>query len=177
MRAGKRVLGAATAAVAGALGALPPSASAVPISCVFDGVVGNISPGVMLVGGSGRYEFRRGGPIGATRCGVSGAPIIPATITSTGSFTNVVCGTGEARSLHGATLPEFTTVRIAGVNHDMEYVIAFRGFAGDIDVRSVDWTPDPLPSNGRVVITPMTGSCTSATGVTAFEARGWFATV
>lgn len=169
MASRKRALGVAAAVAVGAT-ALPSSASAVPVSCVFSGVVGNMTPGVMLAGGSGTYDMQTDDTV--TRCGTGGVNVLPSRITSRGTFVNVVCGTMSL-----AAPASQTTVTIGGVPFSMRYTIDLKGFQGTIDVQSFGGSPDPLPVNGHVTMIPLDGTCGVGSAVNAFGIRGWFQTV
>src|SRR5687768_7686202 len=112
----KIVSGTGLAAVLAAVAVAPANAAVTPVTCVFDGLVGNINPGVMLIGGTGAYEFQS--RPGTTACGVGGAPVIPSRIVSTGTFVNVICGTGSAAD-------EDASVTIGGTPNTMGYTINF----------------------------------------------------
>jgi len=159
------------AAVAAAMLALPSAASADTGHCVFEGVAGNITPGVMLQGGSGTYDFQTVDPL-RTQCSYNGGAPAPSKIVSAGSFSNVVCGTGTADATSAAA-----TWIDQGNNGTKDissatYHIDFRGAQGQLNILTVNGRADTLPSNGHVTIVPTGGSCAAATGVTQFEVAG-----
>lgn len=190
MHLNKRFLMLALAAMAAAAFVVPASASAAGNgSCVFSGLAGNIAPGVMLMGGSGEYDFG-----GTGQCVLSGVPAPNSSIRSTGDFNNIVCGTGEAFSRDNHSGPghpvlnpvdssdDRTTIddpASAGVEiQNASYHISFKATQGELDIHTIDdETPagdeaESLPHNGHIAIVPAAGSCNSPTGVTAFTVSG-----
>jgi hypothetical protein len=157
------------AVVAAALFALPSAASADTGGCVFQGLAGQISPGVMLVGGSGAYTFSTPDGSVATQCSINNGAAQQSKIVSSGTFANIVCGTGTADGN-----PTGTTINAGGGAAEISsarYHIDFRGTQGTLDVTQVNGSPETLgPVNGHVSITPTVGNC--STGVTAFEVAG-----
>lgn len=161
------------AAVAAAMMAVPAAASAESGTCVFQGLAGDITPGVMLVGGSGSYTFSTPPGSATTQCNYNGGPMAPSTIVSAGNFTNTICGTGTATGNPASA----TTIDQGndGVKEitSADYTIAFRATQGTLDIKTVNGRPETGGDvNGHVSITPSEGSCT--TGVTAFEVAGAF---
>lgn len=149
-------------------------------ACAFTGLAGNISPGVMLVGGQGGYQFQS--TAGSTsQCRMDSNGPAAATIQSTGNFRNAVCGTGTAWSGYSElpnTAADSTTIDINGSPTEITsatYTIEFVGTNGTLDIHTVNGGPENLATNGRVQIAPTTGSCNSPTGVTAFTVAGSFA--
>ena len=159
------------AAVAAAMLAVPAGASADTGTCVFQGLAGQITPGVMLVGGAGTYTFSTPPGSAATQCSYNNGAPAASKIVSAGRFANIICGTGSADGD-----PETATKIDQGNNGTNEissaaYHIDFRGTQGTLDITKVNGVAETGgPVNGHVSITPAQGSCT--TGVTAFEVAG-----
>jgi hypothetical protein len=199
----KKLMLLATSAIVVGLLAVPAGASAATVAkCEFTGLAGNISPGVMLVGGAGRYDFHTGDPA-TSRCSSTddpGGAASPSRIDSFGSFTNIVCGTGQATS-QAENPADSTTIDYKadgpgpGDISSAEYTIDFEATEGQLDIETVNGSPElrgpvqpdapggplngqPGPNSGdvdgHVTILPTTGSCTAATGVTAFTVAGAF---
>ncbi|GAC1575406.1 MAG: hypothetical protein NVS3B24_04000 [Candidatus Dormibacteria bacterium] len=143
--------------------ALPVSAAAetVPVdhvSCAGQGLA-TVSPPIATVGGSGTYNFT-----GPGVCVASGDPsdagTMVGTISSGGTFNNIVCGTGTATGT--------ASVTIAGETYTVSYTITFVGGQGTFT--SVSLTDSDGSSGGtgggNAHIVPTGGDC--VTGVTAF---------
>jgi hypothetical protein len=161
------------AVVAAAMVAVPSAASADTGACVFQGLAGNINPGVMLVGGTGAYEFSTPttSPRNqATLCSYNNSAPAVSKIVSKGTFVNMICGTGTADGTEAETKIDQGA---DGTNEisSAAYHIDFRGTQGTLDISRVNGRTETLgPVNGHVSITPTVGSCT--TGVTGFEVAG-----
>jgi hypothetical protein len=191
MHLNKRFAMLAPAAAAAALVIAPGTASAATGECVFQGVAGNISPGVVLVGGSGVYDFSTTNPQ-TTQCNFETQGPKPSKIFSRGSFVNTVCGTGTAQSQQGVPSKDpqgddTTTVDYGndGSNEisSARYTIQFRGAQGQLDIETVNGSPDQLAVNGHVTIIPAQGEqCSDEDdpandnddGVNTFEVAGAF---
>lgn len=183
----KKFLMLALAAAAVSILSVPAGASAATVGhCEFSGLAGNISPGVMLQGGGGRYDFSTPPGSTGTNCTSSADPGAPApsSIVSNGSFTNIVCGTGTARSqaADSTTIDHRNNGSSAGDIKDATYTIEFTAATGRLDIHTVTdnnsvTTADQLPVNGHVTIVPAQGGCTEPTGVTAFQVAGQFSAV
>ena len=95
---------------------------------------GSANAAVDLVGGSGGFAFATSAPLGCTDTGViQGVPVAGAcTMWASGTFINVVCGTGEA--VGTATLTDSAT----GASVTVGFQIVFAGFSGIV-------TPNPGP--------------------------------
>ena len=179
MRVQKRFLTLAATAMTVAAFAVPAAAHAHSGTCVLDGVV-NISPGVMLVGGSGDYDFST--PVGSqtTKCEMDGSGMQTSSIASVGQFTTTVCGTGIWWS--GFNNPvnsptDSTIVNAGGGTAEItsaEYTITFVAWQGVIEVRKVNGSTEAGGDDvdGLVMAIPKTGDC--QTGVTSFEVVGEF---
>ena len=178
MHLSKRFLMLALAAMAVAAFAVPASASAHSGTCVFEGVAGNISPGVMLVGGSGDYDFSTPAGSETTKCEMDGSGMQTSSIASVGQFTNTVCGTGTAWS--GFNNPvnspaDSTTINAGGGTAEItssEYTIDFRASQGTLKITKVNGSTESGGDDvdGHVMIVPKTGDC--RTGVTSFDVAG-----
>ena len=178
----KRVALGAIAAIAASFAVAVPSASAAEVaSCTFNGLAGNITPGVPAVlgpngptGGSGTYTF--GGS--ALSCSYANSatgvtvPSTAATITSRGSFANLVCSTGTADGDPGAggTTINFADPRVPDVT-SASYHIQFVGGQGVMTVAS--FNGQPVTGGGYVKIVPHTGNCITE-DVTEFDVAGSF---
>src|SRR5688572_11183028 len=143
----KRVALGAIAAMAASFAIAAPSASAAEVAnCTFNGLAGNITPGVPAVLGpngpilgSGTYTF--GG--NALSCSYANSatgvnvPSTPATINSRGNFGNIVCSTGTADGdpASGGTTINFADPRIPDVT-SAAYHIQFIGGQGVMTVAS-----------------------------------------
>jgi hypothetical protein len=167
----------AAAATAAAF-TVPAGASAAgTATCTLEGLA-HMSPGVLLIGGSGEYDFGANGG-----CRKDGGPPAPVDIESHGNFINIVCGTGTAfsRDPHlgdQGLSPDFTRITGAGIVN-MSYHVEFRATQGILEIHTVDDgagdEPEHLSPNGHVAITPSAGeSCRDANGVNAFDVRGAF---
>jgi hypothetical protein len=176
MRIRSKLLGTATALVAGAVvslwGTVGVTAQELPAgfdAAVFTGAAGGITPPVQTVGGTGTYSFSGSCTVAVGDSEVGGAPEVPSscTITSTGSFTNVVCGTGlvtgSATINEGA--PDPSTI-------SANYTIVFVGSVGVVVSTSVTESdsPPPAAAAGVVQILPTTGNC--VTPVSQFAVSG-----
>jgi hypothetical protein len=183
MHLNKRFLMLALAAMAVAAFAVPASASAHTGQCAFEGVAGNINPGVMVLGGSGQYTFQTT-DAQRTQCQIDGGGMQASKIFSRGNFDNTVCGTGSAHSQQGvpAKDPEGNdSTTIDGGNNgtneisSARYTIAFRGGQGIIDIETVNGATETLGAvNGHVSIVPAPGESCTDDGVNAFEVAGAF---
>ena len=166
------------AALAVAALAVPASAHAGTISCAFDGVAGNVSPAVMLMGPTGHYDFATPAGSPGTQCSRAVGVWETSTISSVGQYDNYICGTGTAWSGFQDTLPtDQTTVNLSGGTAEIvsaEYTIDFRAMQGTLRIHEVNGRPELGGDDvdGHITIIPRTGSCT--TGVTAFEVAGAF---
>ena len=94
MRLRHRILGAAGAAIAAGLLAFAPASAAQ--AAVFVGQTTSLTP-VLLVGGSGSYTFN------SIACVEAPSPAGLCSITSSGTYTNTVCGTGAANGVATVT--------------------------------------------------------------------------
>lgn len=176
----KKFFTLALAAVAAAMFVVPATASAASGSCAFQGVAGNISPGVMLQGGGGVYDFATPAGSSTTLCEMNGSGLQASTIKSVGQFDNIVCGTGTAWSGYNDRGPtaDLTEINAGGGTAEItsaSYTIDFVGAQGRLDIHTVNGSPESAGADdvdGHVTIIPRTGSCTAATGVTAFEVVG-----
>lgn len=106
------------------LAALPASAAQGKVA-IFDGNTTSLNPPVQQIGGSGTYSFQSGvceeaSP--AKKCGV----------TSSGTYTNIVCGTGSA---HGSA---FLTPNNLTFNYSITFVsgvgLLTGGATGVVDI-------------------------------------------
>jgi hypothetical protein len=124
------------------------------------------SAGIPYVGGSGTYSFATGTflPVGCEAADLdSASPVSACTISSSGTYTNVVCGTGLAQG--SATVSAATET--IDVN---DYTIAFAGGLGVIESTAVsDSDGDATAAAGLVDISPVgsggTAYCTSGFNV------------
>ena len=79
-------------AVIGVLGGGAASAqAATTAACQFSGSTTSLSPAVQLQGGSGTFAFQ-----GPATCSVNGGAPQSGNINASGSYSNIVCGTGSA---------------------------------------------------------------------------------
>ena len=168
MKRDKRFHILALAVLAVAASTVPASAQAHSASCAFEGLPVSVSPGVMLVGGSGDYDVSTPPGQQSTRCEMDGSGAQPASIASVGQFTNTVCGTGTAWS--GST-----TINAGGGTAEItsaEYTIDFRAFQGVVKITKVNGSAEAGGDDvdGYVTITPRVGDC--RTGVTSFDVSG-----
>ena len=164
--------------------ALPASASTAG-ALVFSGNTTTLTP-VLLVGGSGSYSFSsstpspQGVPGACVGAGANTAAQVGAglcTVTSSGTYNNIVCGTGTTGTAplgfsDTSTINNFTVG--TGLTVSFKYEIVFVAGVGVI----LSLTPDaPVPDvgGGVVNILPTGGSC--LTGVTNFTATGVSAVV
>jgi hypothetical protein len=81
--------------------ALAPAASAADaFSCTLNGAT-LLNPPVQTVGGSGYFTFNTNAECAGTVAGVqmqaSGVPVAAETVNGSGTFANVICGTGTAQ--------------------------------------------------------------------------------
>ena len=150
-------------------------------TCVFTGLAGSITgpgPGVppIIAGplGSGTYTFQGDSPA-CVILNTAGNPVATGTahITSSGSYQNVLCGTGTAT---GTAQVAFNN----GQTFNVGYTIAFASGVGALAVTS------GATGGGEVTIVPgdvpqpvgngSGGNCIT-TGVTAFQVYGAFTAV
>lgn len=120
----------------------------------FTGATGSLVPPVQAVGGGGSFTFA------SKTCEAVDTDHGPqaCTITASGTYTNIVCGTGTANGT--------ATVTSAGETETISFSITFVGGQGKL----TGTTSDGDAANGYVNITPTGGNC--ASGVTQFTASG-----
>lgn len=179
MRLTKRLfMLSALALVATAL--VPNAASAATGSCVLQGVTGDLQGPIAPVpttGGSGTYTFASQGGTPGTQCSLNGAVPSASTITSSGRYTNTICGTGVA---FGDGSTGDTVVRDAAGNtiSNIRYRIDFFGGNGILDVTQVNGQPEVGAVDGYINITPDMDSGSSCApgsgGVAKFRVVGAF---
>lgn len=180
----KMVTGLASAAALVAFAAAPANAATVG-AVVFQGTTSSLTP-VAGVGGSGTYAFSTSTPAAGLVPGwcvgfqITEPPIPPAiaigggiggsgcSVSASGSYNNLVCGTGTTGSTAQAGLAEgdSATISVNTVGSSsvtINYGIVFVAGVGIIHSLSG-------PAAGVVQIAPTGGNC--VTGVTAFTATG-----
>ena len=178
----KRVALGAMAAIAASFAVAVPSASAAETaSCTFNGLAGNITPGVRSVlnpagptGGSGTYTFG-GSALSCSYANSDTGVVVPSTsasINSRGAFSNLVCSTGTADGdpAAGGTTINFADPRVPDVT-SASYHIQFVGGQGHMTVAS--FNDQAVTGGGYVKITPAVGNCVTQ-DVTAFDVTGSF---
>jgi len=112
------ILSLATGLAAVALSILP-AAAANPEVAVFSG---SANAAVLLSGGGGTFSFSTGAPLGCTAVDPDDGVVASCTINASGSFTNIVCGTGSASGTatisdpsDGGVTVTFSITFVAGV--------------------------------------------------------------
>jgi hypothetical protein len=148
-------------------GALASSAMAAPQSatCQFAGLTGSITPPVQTVGGAGDYTFS--GPATCAVSEPSGQYTTAATINASGSFTNLVCGTGLAP---GSASINFADPR--GEDATATYSLAFAAAQGALVINTFSNANGTGSGAGYVNIVPSQGNC--VTPVSQFSVTGAF---
>src|SRR4051812_34254084 len=82
----------ASLAVIGVVGGGAASAqAATTAACQFTGSTTSLTPPVQIQGGSGSFGF-----FGPATCSVNGGAPTSGSITASGTYNNIVCGTGDA---------------------------------------------------------------------------------
>jgi hypothetical protein len=155
------LLGSLTAL--GIVGATAGTASAAQtLACPnFQGSTDTLTPPVQFLGGTGTYSFH-----GPATCSLNGST--PAannsTITSTGSYSNIVCGTGTATGSADIKVGTATAVHLT-------YTIQFVGGLGAITGTGTS------TGGGPVSIRPSLTNAANPPGdcVTQFDVVGAFA--
>jgi len=159
------------------LSILPASAQSVDVDAtVFAGATGSLSPAVPLTGGSGTFSFSSTACLGASVAvnadgGDNDAEVGLCLIVSTGSYSNIACGTGNVT---GTSTVTSTTVIVSldgGENGSVNYSILFVAGVGVLTGTANDGDT----TVGVVDIVPTGGNC--VTGVTQFNAQGAAASV
>ena len=161
------------AVVAGAL--LVPAASAsaaTQVACTFDGVTGQLNPGIPgiaqdLSPDSETGTFNYSGGVTCTG-NDNGTPRAESgSITASGSYDNMLCGTGTASGSSTVTLPSGTVTA--------NFTISFRGGNGTIDItRAVRNNGETGTGAGDAQLRPVDGNC-ATTAVNTFQVVGGFA--
>jgi hypothetical protein len=151
---------------------------------VFQACANVASPGVQPALGSGTYTFPAGtcsvpviGPVANTctyaSVGVdAGDPTGSCTIQASGSYINIVCGTGVTgvSTAPPGALTDTATVNAEGASINLNYSIAFVAGLGVIVGTASGGDESPGVVVGIVQITPTIGNC--VTPVTQFLATG-----
>jgi hypothetical protein len=144
------------------------ASAATAYTCNFqDGLAGNINPGVGVLLGGGAYTFD-----GDADCTI-GTEQIDAHISASGSFTNVICGTGLVT---GSAVVSDNNGGHADIT--ATFTIAFNATVGELVINTINGASTvaagPGASGGGAVqITPKTGNCVDP--VTEFTVTGAFA--
>ncbi|HEX2102263.1 MAG TPA: hypothetical protein VHF51_01325 [Solirubrobacteraceae bacterium] len=199
----KRFLVLAAVAVVVSLTSVPTAnaqSAGDSLSCAFEGLAGNISPGVRApldggLQGGGTYDFAGN----AVACSYTPAGKQPITnqgtaISSNGTFANLVCGTGTATGdpVQGAagTTVTWNGAPPAGVSNidGVQYTIVFVAGNGVLKIDKVSFTNSTawrdVAGGGYVNISPRivehhvggepsSGNCVNE-DVTAFNVTGAF---
>jgi hypothetical protein len=132
----------------------PTSAAATTAACAFAGAVANASPGVPLKGGpGGTYSFS-----GKANCVLNGK-VEASTVSSSGTYKSIVCGTGSAAG--SATITGSKGDHASG-NISITFVAGQGTLTGKISINGAA----PITVAGPVSIAPKTGNC--VTPVTQF---------
>jgi hypothetical protein len=161
------------AIVAGAL--LIPAASAsalTQVSCTFDGVTGNLNPGIPGIAQdlspdseTGTFTYSGNVTCAGNDNGTPRQESGP--ITASGTYNNMLCGTGSAQGSSTVTLPSGTV--------NAQFVIQFRGGNGTIDITSaVRNNGETGTGAGDAQLRPVDGNCATTT-VNTFQVLGGFA--
>jgi hypothetical protein len=155
------------------LTALASLAAAVPAqaqnvgACAVEGTA-TTTPAVQILGGSGTYKFDSLGGAGLQlNCVIGtathGSGVATTAVTSTGNFTNTVCGTGVANSADDPATPlvsgnDITAVNVRAGNLDpawataqetkLEYDIQFAATVGALRFRATGLTGGPNANGG-----------------------------
>ena len=163
-------------AATGAL-ALPAAASARTVTCAFQGLPGNMSPGVMLQGGGSTYDFATPTGSQTTQCEMNGSGLQVSAIRSVGQYDNIVCWTGTAWSGYNdrGPTPDTMEINVGGgpAEASMTYTIRFVAGQGVLDIHTVNgWPEGGTEPDGYV--NARSGSCASAIGANSFELSGAF---
>lgn len=154
-------------APSGAMASQPVTAT-----CQFGGLTGTLNPAVppaTRLGGGGSFTFG-----GSATCVVSHGSTtatVSANISASGSYTNIICGTGEARGNATITFGPGSPVPSASAS----FVINFQAGVGALRITVfVDASGHSGGGGGQVTIVPTGGSCTAEPGVTQFTVAGGF---
>jgi hypothetical protein len=170
---------AATALAATALVLAAPAGAQADntMRCTFTGVVGNITPGIQLTGGSGTYTLQSNPS--TTLCSYNGGTVRNSSIRSTGSFTSTVCGTG--RWVGSSTQIDYGNDGSNEVS-SATYQLDLAQWHGHWKFSTVNGSPEDAsgptdPTDGREIdgqvdLVPTAGTCTQPSGVTQLEFAG-----
>jgi len=145
----------------GLIGNAPVHAATTALECTGTGAA-TPTPAVGLTGGSGTYTFS--GPAHCTGSGEDDGNIVAqaVTISSSGDYSNIVCGTGGVTN-------GVSTVTLGDDTWTVNYKITFAGGQGALTGTasdSSDGDSGTLTVAGTASIVPTGGNC--ASGVTAF---------
>ena len=155
----KRFIMAAVVACVAAMSAAASSASAA-VSCTeLTAQTDYLAPPIQLIGGTGSYSLQ-----GQGLCSVNGGPLVQSFMTSSGSYTNVVCG-GSMAWVGSASVSNGTSGS-AGFT----YQIQFNGGVGQLTMNGGS------AGEGIVVARPSQQSQPGGSNcITQFDLTGWFA--
>jgi hypothetical protein len=139
--------------VAAPLATLAPAAEAAgPVSCQFTGTTTSLTPIPVTGSNSGSYSFA-----GTANCvAASGGVVTGASVSSSGTYANIQCGTGTATG----------TATIGSGIGSFSYTITFVAGAGTLTSTSAGDT-----AAGPVDIVPQPGGCVTGP-VTQFTVTG-----
>ncbi len=147
-------------------------------ACTFDGVTGNLSPAIpsILEDGStdtetGQFTFN-----GGVTCAGNdrGNPVNPTaetgSVSASGNYSNILCGTGRAEGDATVTLPSGTV--------QAHFVIDFTGGNGVITITAAVRSTGETGGTGRgdAQLRPASGNCVNQS-VSAFQVVGGFTTI
>lgn len=143
-------------------------------TCTFTGLAGNLQPPVRPLpqtGGGGGFDFSGDATCHLTH-GATVAPNVSATITASGTYANIACGTGTAEGDANIVFAPNPTGILFG---DAHFIIRFASGVGALHITSfLDNLGHRGQGGGEVTIVPAQGSCASG-GVSAFTVAGGFA--
>lgn len=168
---------AGTLAAVGALTSSPLTSSAAGAgAAVYEGQTGQLTPGVPLLGGTGTFSFTANCIVGAAvdtvpQVGVGGA--LAPCISASGSYSNIVCGTGSAAGSGPFSLTAIVGVGASSASYNSTFSITFVAGLGVI-TGTASGTTGTGPLVGTASLLPTNGNC--VTPVSQFTVVGVLAT-